>query len=175
LRLCCPARSAAENPELPRHGNFFATFSTPWKKLSTPWKLFSTPWKFRIFVFHTVEVPDFSLPLQNSRPARALWPPSHPAQSGYPRSESKEQSKMSVLDIFTTILYLVSRFETFLNFLFLQPLRRFPMDGAAFRDRAFASKRGVTRGTRAPRRRRVGGGTRCDWHGRCIANAEYPP
>jgi hypothetical protein len=74
--------------------------------------------------FHTVEVPDFSLPLQNSRPARALWPP-RPAQSGYPRSASKEQSKMSVLEIIATLLYLVLRFKTFLNFLFLQPLRGF--------------------------------------------------
>jgi hypothetical protein len=38
-----------KNPELPRHGNFLADFSTAWKKLSTAWKTFSTPWKFRIF------------------------------------------------------------------------------------------------------------------------------
>jgi hypothetical protein len=49
LRLGCPVPSVVKNPELPRHGNFFAKFSTPWKKLSTPWKIVSTPWKFRIF------------------------------------------------------------------------------------------------------------------------------
>jgi hypothetical protein len=43
------SRALSGNPELPHHGNFFAHFSTAWKKLSTPWKIFSTPWKFRIF------------------------------------------------------------------------------------------------------------------------------
>jgi hypothetical protein len=49
LHLRPSAASAVENPELPRHGNFFARFSTAWKKLSTLWKNFSIAWKFRIF------------------------------------------------------------------------------------------------------------------------------
>jgi hypothetical protein len=75
-------------PELPRHGNFFANFSTAWKNLSTPWKTFAHFFHAVETFFHAMETPQAPHPFQ-PRPAaeegvRQVIP--SPAKSKLPKS-----------------------------------------------------------------------------------------